>query len=86
MGCCPSLPREMPGSKLESSVPVQEVTTIDAIESEYVNNDMNEKDGAPLLTATSAKSDIQLSASSDSSEVDKDMIQRLLAEVEDLSE
>ena len=85
MGCCPSLPANE-GSKLESSVPVQEVATIDGNESEYVNNDTNEKDSAPLLTTTAAKSDIHVSASSDSSEVDRDLIQRLLNEVDDLSE
>ena len=84
MGCCQSLfGPTRPRSNLESSVQVQEVDIADINDQAYVNDD-GDKDSAPLLNSPISR--VQISASSSTSDVNQDMIQRLLAEVDELSD
>ena len=83
MGCCLSClhglntaDAEAPGHDIDSDIG-------DLSETPYVNDDGG-KDSAPLLSPQISK--VQISASSSTSEIDKDMIQRLLAEVDELSD
>ncbi|OHT16528.1 hypothetical protein TRFO_13109 [Tritrichomonas foetus] len=53
-------------------------------EPEFVNENTTQKDNSPLLNSPDSK--IAVQDSSSSSEVDQDMIQKLLAEVGDYSD
>ena len=79
MGCCNSfLVPEEPGAR--PNVPVQR----DDAEPDFVNDD-TDKDNSPLLNSPVGRN-VNISASSSSSEVDRDMIQRLLEEVDEMSD
>lgn len=81
MGCCQSadLGQET-RQKGETSL-----SEIDGDEPNFVNDDTTDRDHAPLLMSPASKT-VHVSASSSSSMVDGDLIQKLLDEVEDFSD